>query len=66
MTDHVHATGLSCQGLTWIDESIDPPTFHGQIVDGYREEITRRGEDHVYGCELIGHLANDDTDTRNY
>lgn len=50
----VDAEHLSCQGL----QSVDPDllTFHGDRVLGYAEELARRTEDHVFGCERIGHI----------
>lgn len=57
------ARELSCQGLTLVSLDPDPkyPTFHGHPVTGYAEELARRGEAHVYGCDLIGHLATEHT-----
>jgi hypothetical protein len=51
----VNAYDLSCQGLTMIDPSITPVTFHGDVVVGYEAEMDRRSEGHVFGCDLIGH-----------
>jgi hypothetical protein len=47
------ASDLSCQGLA----AVDPDRLtHGNLpVQGYAEEMAKRGEGHVYGCELIGH-----------
>lgn len=58
-TETVDARNISCQGLA---QSIDPDvlTFHGQTVVNYAEEIERRGEGHVYGCDLIGHVMEPD------
>lgn len=54
-TETVDARNLSCQALQL---SIDPDvlTFHGTPVTGYAEEMARRTEAHVYGCDLIGHI----------
>ncbi|MEU9839725.1 hypothetical protein AB0C69_10945 [Actinomadura sp. NPDC048032] len=51
----VNAYDLSCQGLTAIDPSLSPITFHGDVVVGYEAEMDRRGEGHVNTCDLIGH-----------
>ena len=53
----VQAKNLSCQGLQMVDP--DQPIRGGQPVEGFRQEMKRRGEGHVFGCELIGHLATD-------
>ncbi|MET8987744.1 hypothetical protein ABZW49_20045 [Nonomuraea wenchangensis] len=53
------ARDLSCQGLALVDPA--SVTFHGWLVAGYAEEMQRRGEGHVYGCDVIGHLAADPT-----
>lgn len=60
----IHARDLSCQGLTLVDRGgdcpgIDPPTFHGKSVEGYFEEMRRRGEDHVFSCDRIGHMDDE-------
>lgn len=52
----IHARDLSCQGLADVDPGV--LDFHGQPVEGHVEEMTRRGEDHVQTCELIGHLGD--------
>lgn len=50
----MNATELSCQALALLDPlTLD---FHGQPVEGYQAEIRRRGEDHVIGCDVVGHL----------
>lgn len=48
----VQAKHLSCQGLQMVDP--DQPMHGGLPVEGFQQELERRGEDHVYGCELIG------------
>ncbi|MGC5012971.1 hypothetical protein ACLQ2R_19590 [Streptosporangium sp. DT93] len=58
----VAAQDLSCQGLALVDADggrpgAGTPTFHGQLVDGYPQEMERRGKAHVFGCEAIGHRA---------
>lgn len=53
------ARNLSCQGLAMVDPGIR--TFHGYLVEGYAEEMQRRGEAHVYACDLVGHMATDPT-----
>lgn len=52
---HVDARNVSCQGLAF---RVDPDvlTFHGMPITGYAEEMARRTENHVYGCDLIGHI----------
>lgn len=50
----VDASDLSCSGLTWVDP--DVRTFHGRPVNGYAEEMARRTEDHVFGCESPSHI----------
>lgn len=61
----VDARDLSCQALAGQvipdDDRYGLPmaTFHGQPVSGYREELERRGENHVTACDLIGHLAGE-------
>lgn len=42
----VDARRLSCQALAAIDP--DQPTFHGQPVAGYIDEMSRRGEGHIH------------------
>lgn len=54
----VAARSLSCQGLAQVDA--DALTFYGLPLAGYAEEMARRGADHVYGCEPIGHGLPDD------
>lgn len=54
MTDHVHARELSCAGLSMVDPTTDPLTFRGEPVDGYHEEVARRGGDLIYGCAVGG------------
>lgn len=56
----VDARELSCQGLTSIDVSGDRPMFYGQPVDGHRQELDRRGEDHVLTCDVVGHRGDPD------
>lgn len=53
-THRYDARDLSCQGLTLVDPGV--LTFHGYEVVGFAEEMQRRGEIHVYGCDVIGHL----------
>jgi hypothetical protein len=59
----VHARDLSCQGLANVDPSYSKPIFRpgvdGQYVIGYAEKMTRLGEGHVYGCDLMGHGIED-------
>jgi hypothetical protein len=58
VTDTVNAADLSCQGLTYCIEQEDGTVRHyGQLVTGYHKEITRRGDWHVHGCDLIGHMG---------
>lgn len=56
----VNARDLSCQALAL---SVDPDvqTFYGRKVVGYAEEMARRTEDHVFGCEAIGHTCDEST-----
>ncbi len=61
-TPTTDARDLSCQGLMDVLADGGPdggpddgPTFHGLPVVHYAEEMARRGEWHVCGCELIGH-----------
>lgn len=56
----VHASELSCQGLAAVQVGSSGVTFHGKPVDGYLGEMRRRGEDHVYGCDQVGHGIADD------
>ena len=59
----INATELSCQGLAAVQLDADGPTFYGEPVVGYAAEMRRRGEWHVYGCDLIGHgIADIDDD----
>jgi hypothetical protein len=51
----VDASDLSCQALALLDPKA--LAFHGQPVEGYQAEMTRRGEDHVQSCDLTGHLS---------
>lgn len=54
LPEPIQARHLSCQGLQRLDPTM--PVHMGTVpVIGVAEEIARRGEDHVYGCELIGH-----------
>jgi len=53
----IHARDLSCQALAYVDSAA--LVFHGQRGEGYAEELNRRGEIHVLGCDLIGHLCRD-------
>lgn len=58
-THRYDARELSCSTLTLIDPTVQ--TFHGYEVENYAEEVQRRGETHVWNCDLIGHLATDAT-----
>ena len=59
-TPTVAATDLSCQGLQYCyDDEHGTWRHHGRFVTGYLEEIERRGDDHVHGCELIGHMDDE-------
>lgn len=52
------AADLSCTGLAAVDDGATPPLFYGQPVDGYADEMTRRG-DGVWTCDLIGCHGDD-------
>ena len=55
--DPIQARDLSCQALQRLDPT--NPIHQGTVrVTGAAEEIARRGEGHVYGCELIGHIPD--------
>lgn len=59
LPEPIQARHLSCQGLQRLDPT--RPIHQGTVpVVGVAEEIARRGEGHVYGCELIGHTPGED------
>lgn len=59
----ISARNISCQGLA-LNVDPDVLTFHGTPVTGYADEVARRGEDHIYTCDLIGHIPDDFRITR--
>lgn len=53
------ARHLSCQALQQVEA--DSLTLHANPhmpVTGYADEMRRRGEDHVFGCRLVGHVPD--------
>lgn len=54
MTDTIAARTLSCTALQCCDSrDVDAVTWHGIPVTGYRAEVERRGEEHVFSCAGI-------------
>jgi hypothetical protein len=58
-TETADARNISCQGLA-LNVDPDVLTFHGKPVTNYAEEWARRGEGHIYGCDLVGHIPDPD------
>ena len=57
----IDASHLSCQGLTYCEDDDNGwVRHHGQLIAGYGREMARRGEDHVYSCNLVGHIPGED------
>jgi hypothetical protein len=61
--EFVDATEMSCRALaTYVDvDAAGGPAFHGLPVQGYDQEIERRGRSHVETCPDGAHYGRDFT-----
>lgn len=57
----LHAISLSCQALAMLDPT-EPVYMGAARVIGLDAEMKRRGENHVYTCEDIGHMDRHEID----